>query len=169
MHPRQLVVVALATLLALGAVACGDDDGAAGPTTVAPLATAVGAVAATELAVGDCLQGIVIGAAERSRIEQAQLVRCDGPHELEVFATFDLDPAAFGGDGLYPGEAPVVNAADAGCDDRLSELGDAAEQFGLIAIWPTAVSWSQGDRVVACAAFSEDRMPFEAPVIVAGG
>lgn len=163
---------ALAMAVVLALVACDGGDGGddSSATTAAPLtALAGGPVAATELVAGDCLRGIVIGAAERARLDSAQLVGCEGPHDLEVFATFDLDEATLAADGLYPGEEPVVDTADAGCDERLTELGDVAGELGLIAIWPTAVSWSQGDRTVACVAFPSDRMPFQGPVLVGAG
>lgn len=146
-----------------------DDDAGTTSSTVGREVQS-GAVAATEVAVGDCLRGVAVGVSERTQIESARVVSCHQPHELEVFASFELDPASFETDppGAYPGEQPTVAAADAGCAKRLGELVEE-DLFGLIAIWPTVESWQQGDRSVACAAFPADRNQFDAPVLVSGG
>ncbi len=148
---------------ALTIAACGapsDDDRAASTSTSGPPVTA-GPVAATELAPGDCVTGLVIGVDERRQIDAASVVRCDLPHELEVFAVFDLHPADFQvEDGSYPGQQRVVDAASSRCGDQLEQLGEVAESIGLIAVWPTPESWTQGDRAVACAAYSITGTPF---------
>lgn len=144
-------------LVLFGAVAaCSSDSTPEATTTTATVAPiAPGPVAATELVAGDCLTGLVIGASERAQIESASVVGCDQDHELEVFATFDLSPADFDAvDGAYPGQQRVVSAADAGCSTRSDELGAISEEIGVIAVWPTAQSWSVGDRAVVCAAYS---------------
>ncbi len=157
---RSLTWFAVGVLALAG---CNDDtaDGAAVATSsTGPPATA-GPVAATQLAPGDCVTGLVIGDNERRQIESASVVRCDQPHELEVFAVFDLTPADFNAeDGAYPGQQRVVDKADDGCGDQLDELGEVAESIGLIAVWPTPESWTVGDRAVACAAFSLTGTPF---------
>lgn len=164
---RGIAAVVLAALLP----ACGDDpaeeaDGTS--TTLASLSSGE-AVAATELVVGDCLSGVAVGVAERTEIESAQVVGCELPHELEVFASFELEPAEFETQppGAYPGEQPVVRAADAGCATRLRALVDDT-LFGLIAVWPTQASWASGDREVSCAAFPAGGGPFEGPGFFSG-
>lgn len=159
-------IVCSVTAVALLVASCGneaDEPAAATAATVAPVSA--GDVAAIDLVVGDCVSGLVIGAAERRTIDSAHVVDCESVHELEVFATFDLTPADFetapeAADGAYPGEQRVVAAADDGCTSRLEGLG-VQDGLGVIAVWPTSLSWSQGDRVVVCAAFSDDGQPFQ--------
>lgn len=160
------------TAIALLFAACGDDgDGESdAATTATPARVATVDVAATDLVTGDCVSGVVIGAAERRTIESARVVDCESVHELEVFAAFDLtsvfaDEPDAGAD--YPGEQKVVMAADEGCASRLAELG-VADGLGVIAIWPTNQSWGQADRTVTCAAFSEDGQPFQGRRLLAG-
>lgn len=162
-----VVVVVLA--VSLGLSACGDDDA---PADFAG-ATAAGAslpVSAAALVTGDCLAGIVIGGTERRKLDSVDAVSCAGSHELEVIATFELQPDDFTTTlaGEYPGEQRVVNAADNGCIDQLDELGVNRDEIGVIAAWPTASSWDAGDRTVACAAFSIDGQAFNGPSLLAG-
>lgn len=132
----------------------------------APVTVQEGTVAAVAVATGDCLNGIVIGVAERREIDSARVVPCEGEHALEVYATFDLGRDALGldeDDDLtpYPGRARVVGAADEGCTDRIEALVEEPEVFGLIALWPSEDSWVTGDRAVACAVFSPDGTSFD--------
>ncbi|WP_436793279.1 septum formation family protein [Actinospongicola halichondriae] len=157
---RSLLWIAAGALAVAACSGSSDDAGNAPTSTTGPPVTA-GPVAATELAPGDCVTGLVIGVDERRQIDAASVVRCDQPHELEVFAVFDLRPVDFNAaDGSYPGQQRVVDAANGGCGDRLEQLGDVAESIGLIAVWPTPESWTQGDRSVACAAYSLTGTPF---------
>jgi hypothetical protein len=152
----------LALGAALALVSCGDDDAAvddgAPPSTVQE-----GPVAATEVAAGDCMNGIVIGAAQRAQIASAEVVSCDREHAFEVYATFGIAAADFDIDdpSEYPGPARVVNAADTGCAERIAQLIEDADAYGLIALWPSRDSWAAGDRDVACAVFSRDGAPFD--------
>lgn len=153
--------IGAATLLG----ACdGDDAGLAGsPATSAPTMVQEGPVAATAVAVGDCLTGVVIGAAERASITSAEVVSCDRAHGLEVYATFTLTPADFdlADPAEYPGPARVVRAADERCAERIEELVADPAAFGLIALWPSQESWDAGDRAVACAVFAPDGSAYE--------
>lgn len=157
-----LAAVALGTAAACGAaVDDAEDDDAPGETVQ------VGPVAATEVVVGDCLDGIVIGAAERREITSARVVPCQGGHDFEVYATFGIDAAALDLDDstTYPGRTRVVRAADEGCTRRIAELAEDAgtdtDGYGVLAMWPSETSWEAGDRQVACAVFSRDGGPFE--------
>lgn len=120
-------------------------------------------MAATAVAVGDCLNGIVIGAAERAEITSAQVVSCDRAHGLEVYATFELSAADFelADPAEYPGPVRVVREADQRCTDRIEELVEDPDAYGLIALWPSQESWDAGDRAVACAVFAPDGAAFE--------
>lgn len=172
MRVRRLVCSGTALVVLLAS--CGDDgsDGSDAATTAPPARVASADVAATELVTGDCVSGVVIGAAERRTIDSARVVDCESVHELEVFATFDVTSAfETAGDevgDVYPGEQKVVMAADEGCASRLAELG-VDDGLGVIAIWPTIQSWGQADRMVTCAAFSEDGQPFQGRRLLAGG
>jgi hypothetical protein len=165
----RLAFGATAVLASFAACSAGAPD-AASTTTAAAAVVAVGPVAATELVVGDCLGQVAVGARERTMIQAAQVVSCERQHQLEVFATFALDPAELETDppGAYPGQQRVVTAADQGCTRELESLADT-DDFGLIALWPTADSWQQGDRTIACAAFLADGTPFETRQLLAGG
>lgn len=158
---RLLGGVALGATTLLGA--CGDDDAASEPASTAPSTVQEGPVAATAVVVGDCLNGVVIGAAERAEITSAEVVSCDRPHGLEVYATFDLTAADFDLDDPddYPGPVRVVRAADERCADEIDELVEDRERFGLIALWPSLASWAEGDRGVACAVFARNGGVFE--------
>ena len=154
MRARRLLVLAVVVSLV---AACRGDDEQGLSTTTTTRSVAAHPVAATELVVGDCITGVVVGAAERARVDSLRVIGCDRPHELEVFANFDLAPADFDvADGSFPGQQRIVVASDRGCDDRFQELGEIIDSIGLIAVWPTATSWAQGDRTVACAAYAAD-------------
>jgi hypothetical protein len=156
---------ALALGAAVALTACdGDQAGTAGaPESTAPSTVQEGPVAATAVVVGDCLNGIVIGAAERATISSAEVVSCDRAHGLEVYATFELRPADFDltDPTEYPGPARVVRAADERCAERIEELVEDPDTFGLIALWPSPESWAAGDRDIACAVFDPDGTAFE--------
>ncbi|HAS09220.1 MAG TPA: hypothetical protein DCS55_01670 [Acidimicrobiaceae bacterium] len=168
MPGRHRGVVALGSLV-LGTAsllgACdGDEDGAGGaPESPAPSTVQEGPVAATAVAVGDCLNGVVIGAAERATISSADVVSCDRAHGLEVYATFTLQPEDFDLTDVaeYPGPARIVRAADERCAERIEQVVEDPGAFGLIALWPSQESWAAGDRTVACAVFSPDGSTFE--------
>ncbi len=158
-----ITVAAVAVALALGVTSCDSDTpgGSAASTASSGPPVTAGPVAAAELAPGDCVTGLVIGVNERRRIDAASVVRCDQSHELEVFAVFDLAPTDFAAeDESYPGQQRIVDAAEKGCRGQLAELGEVAESIGLIAVWPTPESWTQGDRAVACVAYSTTGTPF---------
>lgn len=161
--------VAFAAAVIAVSAGCTDGSGTSAPTSTARVAQDSSVpVAATELVVGDCLGQVAVGARERALVQSVRLVSCEGEHELEVFATFELDPAQLETDppGAYPGQERVVSAADAGCTVELHDLVDA-RTYGLIALWPSVESWQSGDRTVACAAYLVDGTPFPARQLVA--
>ena len=162
---RGALALAVAALAALPG--CGDGGGTdPGPDGATPATVQEGPVAAVAVAAGDCLNGIVLGTAERREIDTARVVSCEGAHALEVFATFDLDRDALGLDedddlSTYPGRARVVPAAEEGCSDEIEALVEDPEVYGLIALWPSEDSWVTGDRAVACAVFAADGATFD--------
>lgn len=157
----RLLSVGVAAALAFSA--CQDDAETADDAPPSSRASPPPAsdVAVTELVTGDCISGLVIGAAERTQVDAVRVVDCGAVHELEVFATFDLSSTDFEDTepDVYPGEQRIVRQADQGCAGRLDELG-VDDEYGLIAVWPSDTSWRQGDRGVTCAAFSRDGEPF---------
>ena len=161
----SLIAGAAALALAFGACDDASGDTSAASSTTGPPVTA-GPVAAASLVPGDCITGLVLGVEQRIEIESASVVRCDQPHDVEVFAVFDLDPTALDSeDGSYPGQRRITDAADSGCNDQLEQLGDVAESIGLISVWPTNTSWSQGDRTVVCAAYSITGSPIDEDIL----
>jgi Septum formation len=116
------------------------------PTTVAPSTSAPPtAISATDLEVGECLNGLRAG----SDVTTVPSVPCEEPHEGEVFAVFDLPS------GDYPGNAAVESQVDKGCETRLAAYSPSAptdsalEQFF---IYPQERNWIKGDREVVCIA-----------------
>lgn len=161
--PALLGAAALAAAVAiLGGCDDGEPDPAGSADSAPPATVQEGPVAATAVAVGDCLNGIVIGAAERATVSSAQVVSCDRAHDLEVYETFALTPEDFdlADPTEYPGPARVVRTADERCAERIEELVEDPDSFGLIAFWPSPESWATGDRAVACAVFSPDGSTF---------
>jgi hypothetical protein len=163
-HPgAALGAFAFGAVALLGACDHGSNGTATAPHGASPSTVQEGPVAATAVAVGDCLNGIVIGAAERVQITSAEVVSCDRAHGLEVYATFELQPQDFDltDPSEYPGPARVVRAADERCATQIEEVVDEPEVFGLIALWPSQASWAEGDRDVACAVFAADGTVFD--------
>lgn len=80
-------------------------------------------------------------------------VRCADPHDYEVFFVFELP------DGPYPGEDEVWELADEGCFDEFAGFVGASyfeSDLDFFAIYPTADSWADGDRVVQCVLYAMD-------------
>lgn len=170
-RPSAALVLAFTALVGTTA-ACSDDEPEEATPAVdstLPPVTA-GPVALTELVPGDCLTGLPIGVSERIRIESAEVVSCRGGHDLEVFASFSLADREFPNTepGAYPGQQRVVDAADQGCTDQLTALGEGSAGYGVVVVWPTAQSWASGDREVVCAAYRSDGTRFDEPTIIAG-
>lgn len=139
--------------------ACASSGDTPVPTAdpiVLETSTTLGTIAVAALEPGDCLTGLVVGGDERITLASVHLASCDGPHELETFAVFDL-PAAED----YPGRERVVRAADDECEERLEATVENPDEFGIVSFWPTNESWLLGDRGVACAAFNKDGSVFE--------
>lgn len=164
-RPRAATVGlgALVAGLVVAGAACDDVGDGAATADSPPSTVEEGPVAATAVAVGDCLTGIVLGTAEHAEVASADVVSCDRSHDLEVFATFSLRPTDFelAEPGDYPGRVRVVRAADAGCTERLTATVGESADYGLIALWPSQASWASGDRSVACAVFAPDGASFE--------
>lgn len=164
--------------LGVAGAACSDDDGGdsadgGNQTTQTQAATLVneGSVAATELAAGDCFDGLVIGLNERIAVDSVHVVDCAGEHGLEVFTTFEITAEVLGGTdtSAYPGRARVIRIAEKGCNERIDELEVETAALGALSIWPTTDSWGRGDRFVACVLYRTDGAPFEGRQVVITG
>jgi hypothetical protein len=107
--------------------------------------TSEGPVTSTELAEGDCVNGLK----ESQQVFSLPAVPCAQPHEGEVFAVFDISAPD------WPGETAVIQQAEKGCNDRLPSYAPAAADdpsLELFYLHPTKESWGQGDRLVTCMA-----------------
>lgn len=82
-------------------------------------------------------------------VDQVPAIPCDMPHDFEVYGLFDVvdEPD-------YPGESIVVAQAEVGCLQRFEGyVGAAYVADGARAVsylYPTAETWSEGDRAVHC-------------------
>lgn len=164
---RPWIVVAMIVLAGAASGCRSGDDSTAGTTSTAVTAVR-GEVALVALTTGDCLDGVTIGSDEETELTSAEMVPCRGPHDLEVFASFELTARLLDVDDLtaFPGRPSVTDAATEGCLDLMEDAVGDTDTYGTIAIWPTDRSWSAGDRMVACAAFLGDGGTFDRPTLV---
>lgn len=125
-------------VVALWATACTDDDGG----------TQTGLSAEPfrlELDVGDCFDRPA-----SPDVESVPAVPCRRPHDLEVFATFELDPA----EAAFPGATAVATRAGNGCDERFAVyvgVDQASSGLLIVPYAPDALAWELGEREVTCA------------------
>lgn len=105
--------------------------------------TEAGGLGAFALQVGDCIQ-----LPDATEVLSVEGVPCGEPHDAQVFAEFELP------DGDFPGVESVEMSAGDGCYERWpAAVGtdyetDTASDFTVFT--PTAESWAEGDREVAC-------------------
>jgi hypothetical protein len=109
------------------------------------------------LVAGECFNEVVDEAANAThRMVQ---VSCDGPHDAEAFARFDL-PA--GPEVGFPGEQEVRRMAYQGCLDQFEPyVGSdyAVSELRIAALRPVASTWPAGDRAVLCSLYDGDLEP----------
>ncbi len=87
------------------------------------------------------------------QVEDVPVVECEDPHDNEVFANVDLT-----GDD-YPGQDQVENRATQICYDNFSDyVGISYEEsvYDIGWLFPTAETWSAGDREVICFGYHID-------------
>lgn len=102
------------------------------------------------LEVGDCFDD---PDASLEQVFEVPIVDCDEPHDNQVYAIFEL------GNGAFPGDTEVAQRAQAGCIDRFDDyVGVEYAASALFATWlyPTEVSWEEGDREVICVLFDQE-------------
>ena len=109
--------------------------------------TAGGTVTAQDLRAGDCLAALPEG-----ETRTLKLVPCAQPHRAEVFTSFPLSGSRF------PGADEVDRLGAGGCLERLSlHVGPTrADDYEVHYMFPTAHSWSLGDRQVHCLLSARD-------------
>ena len=104
-----------------------------------------------DLRPGTCFDdGTVFDADE---VEQVPVVPCDGPHDNEIFAAFDLP------DGEFPGDDAVFEQGEEGCLERFPDfvgIDYASSRYVVSTLYPTASSWDDGDREVLCFLYDID-------------
>lgn len=107
--------------------------------------TEAGGLGAFAMEIGDCFQ-----MPTEDLVESVEAVPCTDPHDAEVYAKFDMP------DGIYPGEAAIVEAGDAGCLEQFA--GFVGKPFAESALYfnyfnPTQESWDEPslkDREIVC-------------------
>jgi len=98
---------------------------------------------------GDCFND---PPAER-QLDQVDVVRCDQPHDNEVFAAIE-HPAA--PEEPFPGRDALVGYAEQGCPEPFADYVGATydqSRFSLFPIVPSADTWAKGDRQIICALY----------------
>jgi hypothetical protein len=101
-------------------------------------------VTATDVKVGDCLKEIPNDA----RVLTVNTIGCEDAHAGEVFAVLMMP------DGDFPGQPAVEKYADK-CSPELATYAPEAmtdDSVQLYVLYPTAETWTQGDRAVTCIA-----------------
>ena len=113
-----------------------------------------GEVGAFSIKVGDC-----IGAEVGTSVETVEGVPCGEPHQYEVYHAFDIPT----GDGTFPGETEVDEAANQGCLEAFADfVGLAYEQsiYSVLPLTPTSETWTDlDDREVLCLIGNGDGTP----------
>lgn len=121
-----------------------------GTAGVVALTTLRGRVAATDLKVGDCVQGSTEG-----KVSRVKVVACTSPHTGQVVGTFTVDGTAF------PGDEELTSQATQRCPDYVPAGTDA--RLAIFFLAPTSGAWAKGDHVVSCLVVS-DGDPLTAPL-----
>jgi hypothetical protein len=138
------VAVLGVALLILVLAGCTDDGGSSADE--GPDATR----RASGIEAGDCYQE-----PEDERAE-VDAISCDGPHDNEAFAAYQLP------DGEYPGDRALLRDGVAGCLERFAGfvgIGYADSALDVDALTPTRLTWEDGDRKVVCVLFRFDGEP----------
>jgi hypothetical protein len=148
---RQRLMVAIA-ILALVAVACGDDEPArdAGGNI-----TETGDASVFALEVGDCFND---DAAAGDIVSEVPVTPCSEPHDNEIYFEYSMTDASF------PGQTAALESASLRCLDEFDAFVGIPyldSELDIFPITPTAESWEQGDRIVYCALYALDLSKLE--------
>ena len=107
-------------------------------------------IAAADLKVGVCISDALSTLGDVTTFDEAE---CDEPHDGEVYTLIELP----GADGAkYPGTEEVTAKGQRGCRARLRRQATAKafrdRQLGYKFVYPTRLSWADGDREITCLA-----------------
>lgn len=124
-----------------------------GTTTTVPPVSGTGV---EDLRVEDC----VSTSSDDLYVDTVTLIDCDEPHEMEVFARFELDgeDVPGGEDGGYPGGSEITWFAQDECQSRFeSYTGEEylESRFDFTTLTPSFSTWDAGDRLVTCLIIGE--------------
>jgi len=106
------------------------------------------AVSVLELTVGTCLNDVDQPLGQD--LTEVPAVPCDEPHQSEVYADIIVDEPD------YPGVDAMIQRAQQECIDEFGQfvgLEFAASELNFHYYYPTASSWSAGDRSIYCVVF----------------
>ncbi|MFG2945191.1 DUF4190 domain-containing protein [Streptomyces adustus] len=101
--------------------------------------------------VGECFNA---PGAQDGYTYDVDVVPCDGEHDGEAFAVFDLRKGTDYPDDSYPGETHVTDIADDRCYTLLDRYAmdpwAVPEDVDVYYFTPTEDSWDVGDREITC-------------------
>ncbi|QXJ22160.1 septum formation family protein [Actinomadura graeca] len=148
-----LFCVWLAASIAGYALLGGDDSDKGTSAKPKITSTKPKKVDAKKMKVGDCINDNSGASTSTSadgpvEVESVKIVPCTGPHDGEVLAAFKLG-------GLFPSENEMSQKASAGCKRLMAprlRRDPAAASLATSYYYPTAESWTRGDRDVTCVA-----------------
>ena len=108
------------------------------------------------LKVGDCYNGPSLSPGESIEVTDVELVRCDDPHENEVYAVFELPDSSWKGDDY------VTEQTEIGCLARFEAFVGIEYELSTLhidTIYPLEESWKEkDDRQVQCSVTEESYM-----------
>ncbi|MCL1692644.1 MAG: septum formation family protein [Actinomycetia bacterium] len=132
--PRVSVLMAVSVLV-LAACSSGDSE------------------SVFDLRPGDCFDDVIENGEIAEESETLPMVDCDDPHDNEAYALYNMD------DGAFPTQAAIDDEAIAKCvplfEDYVGSEYDTS-RLDIFWIFPTAESWDEGDREVACVLYDLD-------------
>lgn len=113
-------------------------------------------IAAADLDIGDCIADALSTNGDVTTFESAE---CNKPHDGEVYTLIKLTG---GDDAKYPGTDFVNGKGQRGCRARLRRQATVEAfrdpQLGFKFVYPTRLSWADGDREITClATYKEPR------------
>ena len=99
------------------------------------------------LKAGDCYNSVPFSDEYVTELSDVELVKCDEPHEREVFADFDLPDSSWKGDDYVWEQVEIV------CGPRFEEFVGIEYDLSTLdyaAIYPSEQKWDLGDRLAIC-------------------
>jgi len=143
---KQVLVLVALTMIAAALFACGGDAERNDEGTV----VAGGEESVFDLEVGDCWN---TPSGADDKLGNVEAVPCGDPHDSEVYYQYETDLAEF------PGDDAMFESAAEGCLEEFEAFVGATydeSDLDIRALFPTAGSWDDGDRVVSCSVYAID-------------